>query len=248
VTAPGPDSRSAIVTGAASGIGRAVAERLLRDGARVTAVDRAPRAADTTVPLDDYIQGDVADPSVQSGLAASSEPLDFIVNAAGVIRVGEIDTFGSEDWEAIFRVNVTAPFFLIQSLLPRLRDGGSIVNVASMAGKMSDDLSAAYSASKAALASITRAFATRLGPRGIRVNAISPGIILTPMQNEFLEFYASRSGQSQSEFQESRFRTVPLRRGGTAEECAAVIAFLLSEEASYITGADINVTGGLVTW
>jgi NAD(P)-dependent dehydrogenase (short-subunit alcohol dehydrogenase family) len=162
--------------------------------------------------------------------------------------VAEIDAVTVTEWRDMFAVNVEALFFLTQLLLPAMPRGGSIVNVSSMAAKVGDDASAAYSATKAAVASVTRSLAVRLGPRGIRVNSISPGIILTRMQDDFLSFYAAREGKTEEAFQEGRFETVPLRRGGTALDCATVIRFLLSEESAYITGADINVSGGLVTW
>jgi NAD(P)-dependent dehydrogenase (short-subunit alcohol dehydrogenase family) len=240
--------RVSMVTGAASGIGRAVAELLLSDRDAVIAVDRSERVTELEALGAVVERLDVGDPDARTSLAGRTDRLDALVNAAGIIRVAEIEDFTQTDWEDTFRVNTEAPFFLTQALLPRLASGGAIVNVTSMASKMSDDAATAYSASKAALAVVTRAFAARLGSRGIRVNSVSPGIILTPMQDEFLPFYAAREGTSEEAFQARRFTSVPLGRGGSAEEVARAIRFLLSDDASYITGEDLNVTGGLVTW
>ncbi len=240
--------RRAIVTGAASGIGRAVAEMLVGDGVIVTAVDRSDAIQELESVGAHAVQADVTDHQARQRIASGAGPVHYLVNAAGVIRVGDIDTFTAADWRFVFDVNVEAPFFLTQAVIARMPAGAAIVNLSSMAAKMSDDASAAYSASKAAIASFTRAFAARLGPDGIRVNAVSPGIIETPMQNDFLSFYAARDGVTETEFQKGRLRTVPLRRAGTAVDCAQVIRFLLSDAAAYVTGADVNITGGLVTW
>jgi NAD(P)-dependent dehydrogenase (short-subunit alcohol dehydrogenase family) len=240
--------RHVIVTGAASGIGRATAALLLDDGATVTAVDLAPEVEELADRGARVLVADVTDLDVRHELASTTEAMHGLVNAAGIIKVGELADFDLEDWMRIFKVNVEAPFFLTQALLPRMERGCSIVNVASMAAKVPDDAAAAYSASKAALASITRSFAMRLGRDGIRVNSVSPGIILTRMQDDFLGFYARRAGLSADVFQERRLQEVPIGRGGAPEEVAEVIRFLLSDRASYITGEDVNITGGLVMW
>jgi NAD(P)-dependent dehydrogenase (short-subunit alcohol dehydrogenase family) len=237
-----------LVTGAASGIGRSTAETLLEGGMRVTAIDRSAAVHELEALGATPVVADITDESERLRIAASAGTVDGLVNAAGIIRVAEIDAVTVDDWRAMFAVNVEALFFLTQRLLPAFSRGGSIVNVSSMAAKVGDDASAAYSATKAAVASVTRSLAVRLGPHGIRVNSISPGIILTRMQDDFLSFYAARGGMTEEAFQEARFETVPLRRGGTAQDCASVIRFLLSEESAYITGADVNVSGGLVTW
>jgi 2-keto-3-deoxy-L-fuconate dehydrogenase len=237
-----------IVTGAASGIGRATAEILLQDGIRVTAVDRSPSVSELAELGATAVVADIGDERERRRIVAEAGAVNGLVNAAGIIRVAEIEAVTVTEWRDMFVVNVEALFFLTQQLVPAMPRGGSIVNVSSMAAKVGDDAAAAYSATKAAVASITRSLAVKLGPRGIRVNSISPGIILTRMQEDFLSFYATREGKSEQEFQEGRLEAVPLRRGGTALDCATVIRFLLSEDSAYITGADVNITGGLVTW
>lgn len=240
--------RHVVVTGAGSGIGRATAQALLGDGQEVTAIDLSESVVELEAAGARAVVADVTDEAARSRIAAEAGSVHGLVNAAGIIRVAELEDVTVADWRAMFGVNVEALFFLTQALLPNLADGGAIVNLSSMSAKMSDDGSAAYSASKAAVATITRAFAARLGPRGIRVNSVSPGVILTRMQDDFLAFYAARSGMTEEGFQEGRFDTIPLRRGGTAEDCANVIRFLLSDDAAYVTGADVNITGGMVTW
>jgi NAD(P)-dependent dehydrogenase (short-subunit alcohol dehydrogenase family) len=248
MTADRAPRRHVVVTGAGSGIGRATAQALLGDGQEVTAIDLSESVVELEAAGARAVVADVTDEAARSRIAAEAGAVHGLVNAAGIIRVAELEDVTVADWRAMFGVNVEALFFLTQALLPNLADGGAIVNLSSMSAKMSDDASAAYSASKAAVATITRAFAARLGPRGIRVNSVSPGVILTRMQDDFLAFYAARSGMTEEGFQEGRFDTIPLRRGGSAEDCANVIRFLLSDDAAYVTGADVNITGGMVTW
>jgi len=245
-----PDGPVAVVTGAASGIGRAIALRLRDDGIDVVAVDldeqglsALPHERLTTVVADVATAGGRS--SIGTAVGGS---LDYLVNAAGVLRFGPLPNVTEADWRHVFAVNVEGLFFLSQLLAPRLRSGGAIVNVASMAAKTSEADFAAYSASKAAVLSVTRSLAFELSPRRIRVNSVSPGIIDTPMQDVFLPELARQAGLAPEEFQAQRVATVPLRRVGTPEDVAAVVAFLLSPDAGYVTGEDINVSAGLVTW
>ncbi len=170
------------------------------------------------------------------------------MNAAGIIRIEPIRTVDVSNWREIFAVNVEAVFCLCQALASRLHKGGAIVNVASMAAKTGEVEAAAYAASKAAVLSVTRSFAVLLAPTGVRVNSVSPGIIDTPMQGLIVPAFAQLHATSPEQFQAERLQSVPLGRAGSADEVASAIHFLLSDGASYITGEDVNVSGGLVYW
>jgi NAD(P)-dependent dehydrogenase (short-subunit alcohol dehydrogenase family) len=242
--------RHAIVTGAASGIGRAVAQRLVREGVDVLAVDlAADRLKELGGPGLVTMAANVADADDRSRIAAAAEGFDFLVNAAGIIRIKPIFEVTTQDWREIMAVNAESIFFLCQSLGPRMRPGGAIVNLSSSSAKLATTTEAApYAASKTAILSITRSFAHALASRPIRVNAICPGIVDTPMQEKVLAEVARERAITAEHLSELRNRAVPLGRASSADECAGAIWFLLSDEAAYMTGQAINFTGGLVTW
>ena len=242
-------ARKAVVTGAASGIGLAVARRLLANDIAVVGTDvNETGLADLQREGAQTVTADISDLKGRSAVVQFAGEVDYLVNAAGIVRVGPIREVALDEWRSLFAVNVESIFFLMQAFVPMLRPGGAVVNIASTAAKTSPPEFAAYSASKAAVLSITRSFATQLALRSIRVNAVSPGIIDTPMQNVFLPYLAAAAGMTQNEFQADRLTQVPLRRIGSPEDVAAVIYFLLTDGSSYVTGEDINVAGGLVTW
>jgi NAD(P)-dependent dehydrogenase (short-subunit alcohol dehydrogenase family) len=242
--------RRGLVTGAASGIGRAVVERLLREGVAVLAVDIDRRRLDELAKLGcDTEVADLADPGARQGLAQKAEPLDFLVNAAGIILLKSIFDVTVEEWRRVQTVNAESVFFLCQMIGPRMRPGGAIVNLSSSSAKLATTVEAAvYAASKTTITSITRSFAYALASRPVRVNAICPGIIDTPMQEAVLEKVATLRGTTPGALSEARNKTVPLGRAASAEECASLIWFLLSEESAYMTGQAVNFTGGMVTW
>ncbi len=236
-----------IVTGAASGIGRAVAEKLVGDGARVTAVDRdGERLAELTGM--ETIIADVTSAADRAELAAL-EGVTQLVNAAGIIRLGPLDRVTEDDWDAIFAVNARAMFFLTQAVGAGLPSGGAIVNVASGAGKTGTTVEAAvYSATKAAVLSMTRTFSAAWAARNVRVNAVCPGVVETPMNEVVLDSIAAARGVTREQVEQARTAAIPLGRAATAGEVAGVVAFLLSETAGYMTGQSINVTGGMITY
>lgn len=241
--------RRAVVTGGASGIGLAVVRRLLQDGVSVIAVDRNEQGLAPAKGIGAQTMAiDVTEPADRNRLVQVAGQVDYLVHAAGIIQVSAIEEVEARHWRDQFAVNAEAVFFLTQAFMPALRSGGAIVNIASMAAKTSEVDAAVYSATKAAVISITRSFAAALADRSIRVNAVSPGIIDTPMQEAFLPYYAKRSGISIDAFQSDRIAKVPLRRIGKPEDVANIVQFLLSDAASYMTGQVLNVTGGLVTW
>jgi NAD(P)-dependent dehydrogenase (short-subunit alcohol dehydrogenase family) len=241
--------RAGVVTGAASGIGRATAERLLREGVSVLGVDRDEAGLRPVAEAGgDILVADLALPDERERVADAAAGADYLVNAAGIIRLKPILEFTVEDWRDIFTINVESIFFLCQRIGPQLREGGAIVNLSSSSAKLAATTEACvYAASKTTILSITRSFAYALAPR-VRVNAICPGIVDTPMQDKVLDEVATVRGISREELAEARTRMVPLGRTSPAEECAGLIWFLLSEQSAYMTGQAINWTGGMVTW
>jgi NAD(P)-dependent dehydrogenase (short-subunit alcohol dehydrogenase family) len=154
-----------------------------------------------------------------------------------------------EDWRRLYAVNVEGTFFLCQALGSRIPSGGAIVNLSSSSAKLSSTVEVApYASSKAAILGITRSFAYALASRNVRVNAICPGIIDTPMQDRVLDQVAPLRGMTVDELASVRLGTIPLGRAGTPEETASLTWFLLSDEAAYMTGQAVNLTGGLVMW
>ena len=170
--------------------------------------------------------------------------IDLLVNNAGVARLGPLVTFPEQDWRELFRVNVDGVFFCCQAVLPRMleRGQGNIVNISSWNGKLGAPNFGAYSATKAAVISLTQALAREVAARGIRVNAVCPGIVAgTPMRKD-----VERQGQAYGlPLSSERAKAVPLGRLATPEDIANAVAFLASDEAAYMTGQAINVTGGL---
>lgn len=242
-------ARRAVVTGGASGIGLAVVRRLLQADVSVIAVDSNHDGLAAAEQLGARgITLDVTDFEGRKRLVQAVGEIDYLVNAAGIIKVSTIAEVDVQQWRQLFAVNAEAVFFLTQAFMATIQAGGAIVNIASMAAKTTEVDAAVYSATKAAVLSITRSFAMALAGRSIRVNAVAPGIIDTPMQAAFLPHYARQAGTNVEVFQADRIARVPLQRIGTPEDVANVVHFLLTEDASYMTGQVVNVTGGLVTW
>ena len=241
------NGRVAIVTGAASGIGRAVTERLLADGGCVVAVDVAAGALAWTDEVRDAprlatVAGDVT--SIETNVAAVALAierfgrLDAAVFNAGVSMSGDLLDLPMEEFDRAIAVNVRAVALGIRSVVPALRDGGRgrIVVTASTSGIGGDPNLWAYNTAKGAVVNLVRAAAVDLGADGITVNAVCPGPTETPMTSRL---------QSLPELHEELRRAIPLQRWGRPEEIAAVIAFLTSADASFITGAIVPVDGGV---
>jgi len=243
--------RVAIVTGAGSGLGRAVALLLASEGARVAAFDVAADAAEKTVAEIDESGGnarayvvDVRDAAaVTEAMTAAASELgrpELVVNAAGVGRFGHSHEFPVDEWDRIVSINLSGTFFVSRAALPHLLDGGgTIVNVASNAGLMGQAYSAAYCASKGGVVQLTRALAEEYLRRSIRVNCVAPGSIDTPLQDAFASTFPEDASPK------AMTKIMSPLGAATPREVAGVIAFLASDEARYMTGAIVPVDGGL---
>lgn len=237
---PGIAGHLFVVTGAAGGQGAEEALTLTALGADVIALDLAEdapelrdRAADGSGSLE-YRRLDVSSDEDWAALAASLEGrrVRGLINNAGVTHRARIGDVARADWDRVFAVNVTGALLGIQALLPLMDAGSSIVNIGSVAG-LTGHYTAAYTASKWALRGLTHTSVTELGPRGIRVNLVHPGFIRTPM-----------TASAPSAFAEANTAIIPLQRVGESSEVAGIVAFLLSDAAAFITGAEIGVDGG----
>ena len=239
--------KTALVTGASRGIGRASALALAEAGAQVLVhYGRGAKEAAAVVTeiakaggRADAVAADLAAPDGAHQLArqvraAVGDRLDILVANAGISKPSTIEETTVADFDQLFAINVRAPFFLVQQLLPILRSGGSVILLSSLAAHAALGTLSAYAATKGAIDTLVKHFAAALGPRGIRVNAVAPGVVDTDMSS----FVKTDAGQ------QAAVNMQALHRIARPDDIGSVIAFLASDEARWITGDTIRVDGG----
>lgn len=241
----GLNGKTVVVTGAGGGIGQALARAFAGQGTRVVLLDRDTQR---TAPLAESLGGgalalacDLSRPDDVAAAAAKVEAeggADILVNNAGILRPGPLESVSEADWSAMLAVNLTGYLAAAQAFGRGMiaRGGGALVHVASIAGTQPQPASGAYSASKAAILMLSRQLAFEWGPKGIRSNSLSPGLVRTPLSEPFYK---------DEKVKAAREAMVPMRRIATPEDMADVALFLASPRASYVTGQDLVVDGGL---
>jgi NAD(P)-dependent dehydrogenase (short-subunit alcohol dehydrogenase family) len=226
------EDRVVLITGAASGIGGAIAARFEREGARVVGLDRAGDAT---------IHGDVRSPTdVQRAVdrvVAAEGRLDVLVNSAGVREIGDVYTMETDEWDNVIAVNLSGTFYCCQAAARQMREngGGAIVNISSVGGLIGLARRPAYTAAKHGVIGLTKSLARDLGPAGIRVNAICPGLIRTPLTEQYF---------AEDAFEEGLQTVVPQGRVGYPSDVADAALYLASEQSAYVNGIALTVDGG----
>ncbi len=245
------NGRVGLVTGAGGGIGREIARRLARERMAVAVLDRDGVAAHAVaaeigglaVTADVTAQEEVG--RAVDATLARFQRIDLLVNNAGVAWMGPALETPTEALQAMLRVNVEGVFIVSRAVLPHMigRHSGSVVNLASWAGKTGPAFFAGYSASKFAVIGLTQALAREMAPHGIRVNAICPGVVVDTAMRTAIEAQQRRYGLPETA---EREKSIPIGRVSVPDDVARVAAFLASDESAYITGESINLSGGLL--
>ena len=240
--------RVCVVTGAGSGIGRGIALALAKEGGRIAVLDIYAQGANETVAEIKANEGEAAafacDTSDGASVASAAAqcavtfgPCDVLVNNAGILRPGPLDTLTLDEWNKVLSVNLTGYFLCAQTFGKQMRSkgGGALVHIASIAAEHATAMAGAYSVAKVGVEMLSRQLAVEWGPHGIRSNAVHPGMILTPMSQSFYD---------QPGVTERRSQAVPVGRIGLPEDIAQAVVFLASDRAAYITGQELTVDGG----
>jgi len=248
--------RHALLTGAAGGIGLAVAQAYLREGARCTIADlgtEAPPPVAQHAENAQYVQADVTKTASIAAMVAAARarfgPIDILFNNAAVFDLAPLLQSDEASYERLFAVNVKGMFFTMQAVLQQMVDGGvkgAVINLASQAGRRGEALVSHYCATKAAVISYTQSAALAMAPHGIRVNAIAPGVVDTPMWAHVDALFARHENLPLGAKKKAVGEAVPLGRMGRPDDIAGAAVFLASAEAGYITAQTLNVDGGNV--
>jgi len=242
------EGKVAVVTGGNSGIGLATAKRLQEEGARVAISGRSKKTLDEAVKTLGNgvvaVQSDVSElgdlDKLYTEVSHKLGKIDVLFVNAGVAKFAPLTETTESLYDEQFDINIKGAYFTIQKALPSLNDGASIILNTSVADSTGNPGTSAYSATKAAMRSLARTLAAELAGRGIRVNTVAPGPIVTPILEK-----TGLSKEALDEFAKGAVAKIPMKRFGQPEEVAATVAFLASQDASYITGVEINVDGGL---
>ena len=239
--------RHAVITGGASGIGFAIAQRVLASGGAVTLWDRNEEALQTaTAALGASAKGVVVDVTAQASVQSAVQQtlkhgnIDILVNSAGITGPNmKVWDYPLADWEQVMAINVNGLFLCCREVVPHMRDKnyGRIVNIASVAGKEGNPNASAYSASKAAVIALTKSLGKELADTGVRVNCVTPAAVKTAMFDQM--------SQQHIDFMLSK---IPMARFGTVEEIASMVAWLCTEDCSFSTGAVFDLSGGRSTY
>lgn len=245
----GLKDKCVVITGGSGGIGQACVEAFFRAGARVVALDRtadsAQSVAQSVDPSGQRALGLGCDISDKSAIAAAAAQVqseyggaDMVINNAGILRPAPLEDVSEADWATLLQVNLNGSLWVAQAFGKQMmaKGAGALVQIASIAGTQPQPMSGAYSASKSAALMMIRQLAYEWGPKGLRANSVSPGLVLTPLSEAF---YAD------PKVKQARESMVPSGRIGTPEDMADAALFLASDRASYINGQDIVVDGGL---
>jgi NAD(P)-dependent dehydrogenase (short-subunit alcohol dehydrogenase family) len=239
--------KRALVTGGGRGIGLAIVERLAAEGAHVIIADldeTDAKTAASAVGNAEALRLDVAERSMFDDAARSVGSVDIIVANAGIQTFAPAVELSIDDWDRVLDVNARGTLLTLQLAAKLLNPGGSAVAISSIQALLPNRLTAHYAASKAAVLSLVRSFAAELAPSGIRVNAVAPGRIDTQLSAFGSAEVGRITGQDPADVLERRVAVNPMNRIGRPDEIAAVVAFLASDDASYVTGECINVCGG----
>jgi NAD(P)-dependent dehydrogenase (short-subunit alcohol dehydrogenase family) len=240
----GLSGRTAVITGAGGGIGKAIALELSANGVHCNVLDRASELVAVAVNEITDAGGnaigavcDVTDESAIQKLAESITKCDILVNAAGLVRPGALADLQTAEWDALLKVNLTGYFLMARAFTPHLvsSGNGSMIHIASISSTNPQGSSGAYSVSKAGVVIMSKQLAFELGPKGVRSNTVSPGLVRTPMTEAYYQV---------GDVAQRRDVAVPIGRVAKPEDIADVVTFLASDRARYVTGADLVADGG----